>query len=229
MEKMKRLAVTLIAIVALLVAAGLLVPAGAKYRDGSFLGLVKDAKRGDTVVEVVLKAGKITGVNILMPTREDVAKEKYPPALEAWDKIPAQIKERNSTDGVDLVTKATSSSKKYLQAVEMALENAKIKPDLPNGVRWHDGNYVGIARDPKHGDCIVEVVIKKGKMAEVNVIAPTAKYMETYGYAPGREAYREMPQRILKAQSADVDIYTKATSSSKKYIDAVKDALRQAS
>ncbi|HHY46180.1 MAG TPA: FMN-binding protein [Firmicutes bacterium] len=225
----KRLAL-LGTVVVILVAVGtffMVTSASSQYRDGSWVGIVKDAARGDTVVEVVIKDGKIADVNIIMPTEEYVKGEKYAPALEAYTNIPKAIVAKQSPD-VDVVSKATGSSKKYIQAVKMALANAQPKGPLPKGAKWHDGSYVGFVKDPKHGDTIVEVVIKGGKMTEVNVISPTAKYMSEYKYEPGKEAYKEMPRRILEAQSPDVDIYTKATSSSKKYIEAVKLALKQA-
>ncbi|NPV53346.1 MAG: FMN-binding protein [Firmicutes bacterium] len=227
--KTKSLAlIALLCLTALIASAIPALPASPRYRDGSFVGVVKDAKRGDTVVEVVIKGGKIAEVDVVMPTEDEVKKENYPPALEALKSIPKQIVAKQSTD-VDVVTKATGSSKKYIDAVKMALANAEPRTGkLPAGVKWHDGTYAGLVRDPKHGDCVVEVVIKGGKMTEVNVIAPTAEYMKNYNYEPGKEAYREIPKRILTAQSPDVDVYTKATGSSKKYMDAVRHALEQA-
>ncbi|HHV62588.1 MAG TPA: FMN-binding protein [Firmicutes bacterium] len=220
--------VALLCLAALIIGTIPAMPASPKYRDGSFIGVVKDVKRGDTVVEVVIKSGKIAEVNVVMPTEEEVKKENYPPALEALKNIPKQIVAKQSTD-VDVVTKATGSSKKYIEAVKMALANAEPKTDkLPAGVKWHDGTYAGLVRDPQHGDCVVEVVIKGGKIKEVNVIAPTAEYIKNYKYEPGKEAYKEIPKRILAAQSPDVDVYTKATGSSKKYMEAVRHALKQA-
>lgn len=217
----------ILAALALVGAAIISSSASAKYRDGSWYGVTKDPAHSDTVVEVVIKGGKITDVNVIMPTEEYVKGEKYAPALEAYTKIPKAIVEKQSPN-VDVVSKATGSSKSYIQAVTMALANAEAKGPLKGGAKWHDGNYVGVVRDPKHGDVIVEVVIRNSKMAEVNVISPTAKQMADYKYAPGKEAYKEIPARILKAQSPDVDIYTGATSSSKKYMDAVRGALKQA-
>ncbi len=84
-----------------------------------------------------------------------------------------------------------------------------------------DGVYTATA-EGMNGNFDVTVTIKDGKITQVDVGENT----ETAGL--GSVAIEQIPGRIVAAQSADVDVYSTATITSKAIIKAVKLALVQA-
>ncbi|MBQ8081157.1 MAG: FAD-binding protein, partial [Clostridia bacterium] len=81
-----------------------------------------------------------------------------------------------------------------------------------------DGEYTGTGTG-MHSDIQVKVTVADGKIANVEVLAQD----ETPGISD--PAFAQMPQRIIDAQSADVDVVTTATYTSNGIIAAVKAAL----
>lgn len=92
---------------------------------------------------------------------------------------------------------------------------------------YNDGHYMGFLPN-SHGDVVVEVNIAKGAIVGVNIISPV-KLSSTYEYEPGIEAFIEYPSKVLKNQSADIDVVAKATGSYEDYNQAVQMALDIAS
>lgn len=72
------------------------------------------------------------------------------------------------------------------------------------------------------GPIKVKVTMDSDKIAKIEVLS----HKETAGI--GTPAFDTIPERIIAAQSADVDVLTNATYSSKGLIEAVKDALAKA-
>ncbi len=80
-----------------------------------------------------------------------------------------------------------------------------------------DGTYFG-----KSGGITgvkVEVTIKKGRITRIEILKARG------GPKYKKKAIKEMPGRIIKAQSLKVDAVTGATKSSKSIIQAVENAL----
>ncbi|MFW6287931.1 MAG: FMN-binding protein [bacterium] len=93
---------------------------------------------------------------------------------------------------------------------------------------YRDGVYVGYVDRtyPEYvglGDCVIEVVIAQGKIADVDIINPFK--LNYHSYKPGKDAFFEFPHMILESQSTDVEIISGATRSSKDYIKAIDMAL----
>lgn len=98
-----------------------------KYKDGKYKGAAKgyDKKKhpGKIEVEVTIAGGKIAKIDVV--TFEQTLKGKQgEKALEAKDKIPAQIIAKQGT-AVDSIAKASLSSEGIRLAVARALEQAR--------------------------------------------------------------------------------------------------------
>jgi len=81
-----------------------------------------------------------------------------------------------------------------------------------------DGVYTGTGTG-MHSDIQVRVTVAEGRIANVEILAQD----ETPGISD--PAFATLPQRIIDAQSADVDVVTTATFTSNGIIAAVKNAL----
>lgn len=88
-----------------------------KYKDGTYNGSGK-GYGGDIIVDVTIKDGSITEINIVSAKKEDKA------YFDMASGVIAEIKESQSWD-VDTISGATFSSKGIISAVERALEKAE--------------------------------------------------------------------------------------------------------
>jgi RnfABCDGE-type electron transport complex G subunit len=125
---------------------------------------------------------------------------------------------------VDTVSGATVSSSGMINSIRrvmnvigenfLGMEVEKAEIDL---AKVADGTYTarGFA-----SDITVEVVVSGGKITSLEVVS--------YGDTPGicDNAVKEMPGRILKAQSLEVDVVSGASMTSQGIINAVFDALK---
>ncbi len=91
------------------------------YREGSFQGKVDDV-----IVEITMEDNAIKEVDIVEPTRKEVEAKDYQPALKAYDEIPERIIKEQRAE-VEVVSGATSSSNKYIEAAKNAIDNASKK------------------------------------------------------------------------------------------------------
>ncbi|HHW18335.1 MAG TPA: FMN-binding protein [Firmicutes bacterium] len=100
------------------------------YFEGTFFGRSKADDRGYGVAWVTIKGDKITEVRLDDVTQEgkfkDWATYPYAKALEAKAEMEKRFVEKNGPQ-VDAYTGATSSSTKWIEAVNDALQNAKLK------------------------------------------------------------------------------------------------------
>ena len=83
-----------------------------------------------------------------------------------------------------------------------------------------DGTYFG--RSCGITGVKVEVAVKKGRISKIEILK--ARGWPTFK----KKAIKEMPGRIIKAQSLRVDAVTGATKSSRSFIKAVRNALEKA-
>jgi uncharacterized protein with FMN-binding domain len=82
-----------------------------------------------------------------------------------------------------------------------------------------DGIYQGQFRSgPNRAE--VEVTIRDHRIAEIRVVRNVASWI-------GKNAEPAVPERIIAAQSTDVDVVTGATHSSRVIMNAVEDAVRK--
>jgi uncharacterized protein with FMN-binding domain len=85
-----------------------------------------------------------------------------------------------------------------------------------------DGEYQGVGAG-KNGDLKVAVTVSKNKISDIKVL----EHKETPGLSDG--ILKDIPAKIIKEQSTDVEIVSGATVTSNAIIDAVKDSLKTAS
>ena len=107
---------------------------------------------------------------------------------------------------------------------EIAKLNAKIEntesledEDSKNG-SYKDGTYTGEA-DGFGGTVKVEVIVKKQKIKEINIVSADGSYLTMA---------KDIIPKILDAQSAEVDTISGATFSSTGIKNATKQALEKA-
>jgi uncharacterized protein with FMN-binding domain len=88
-----------------------------------------------------------------------------------------------------------------------------------------DGHYVGYVPND-HGDVVIEVVIERGQIVDVNMLNPFKLH---YNYEAGKQAFFEYPYMVLEKQSTEVDMIAGATHSMQDYTEATEMALAIAS
>jgi uncharacterized protein with FMN-binding domain len=97
---------------------------------------------------------------------------------------------------------------------------------------YNDGTYKGISVADDRGFATAEVTVKGDKITEVKLVEFTGLAVEkdfsTYEWKASGEANQELPKRFVGKQDANVEVYSGATLSSKKYISAVSFALEKA-
>lgn len=219
---------------------------GSTYKDGTYTGSGQGFKSTITV-EVTIKDNKITDVKV--KNQDDTAS-----FFDRAEKgvIPAILKEQ--TSDVDVVSGATYSSNGIKSATANALNKAvvsssdsvakaaaseaKAAPAVvevaePETAALKDGVYTvtsqvkPLSSNPqfKAYDITLKVTIKDGKIASVTDISGDTNPMNKIFLS---RAANTVPSSIVKAQSADVDVVSGATCSSKAIMDGVTIALDQA-
>ena len=217
----------------------------AKYQDGTYEGEAKGF-RGITKATVVIKKSKITEITI--ESQDDEA--FFQKALALKD----TILEKQTTEGVDVVTGATYSSKGILGAVKVALSKAglvegEIEKVTPGSEEKPDSTLEPVATvtptpDPQKPDEVTKPYKDgtyegigegfNGKMTISVTIADgtitkisAKKYQDDDGFF--WDAFDGIAAQIKKKQSAEnIDTVTGATYSSKGIIAAVQQALEKA-
>lgn len=96
--------------------------------------------------------------------------------------------------------------------------------------KYDNGAFIAYSDATEHGYAWAKINLEDDDITEVKLMEVTSsgdhKDYDTYDYEESVEAYEEMPGRFEEADSADVDIYSGATDSSEKYIQAVDRALK---
>ena len=163
-----------------------------------------EGRNGPMVVDVIVKDGVITDVNVL----ENSETQGVGSVAVEW--LPARIVEANSVE-VDGISGATVTSDAIKAAVVSAIEAAK------NGAPAAPVTVTAEAAG-KNGPIVVEVTTDGKNITDVKVLESS----ETQGV--GSVAVEWLPARIVKANSVDVDGVSGATITS----DAIKAAVREA-
>ncbi|MFW6238110.1 MAG: FMN-binding protein [Halanaerobiales bacterium] len=206
---------------------------GGDLDDGEFIGYSDTTDRGYAWAKIVIENDNITDVELMEVTsrgnNKDYSTYEYEPSVEAYEEMPDRFREADSAD-VELYSEATNSSEKYQEAVERALSISaqEVENDYFNGTFQGTSTTVdtygyGVALVTIDNDSIDEVELK-----EVTEDGEFRDY-EEYEYEEVKEAREEMAERFVAENSADVDTYSGATSSSRKFIQAVENALLHAS
>ena len=121
---------------------------------------------------------------------------------------------------IDGISGATISSRALTTGVRRAMEGFKAAffPSDASAAGWLDGTYTGEA-DSFGGKLAVEVTVSGGKIASVTVLS----HSDTPGISDN--AVREIPARIVAANSPVVDAVSGATFTSEGIMKAVQNAL----
>lgn len=164
--------------------------------------------------------------------------EEYESLRQMHDELVERFMEANSTD-IDIITGATSSTNKSIEAVENALAGGP-----------HDGTFMGLSSRGPRGWGIAIVTFQNGEIVDVvleevgkspdDPVADAELKGEDYAKGspywdeedettPFHEAKEVMPERFIEADDVtQVDNVTEATGSVDKWIEAVLDAKRKA-
>ncbi|SDL49943.1 FMN-binding protein [Halarsenatibacter silvermanii] len=160
---------------------------------------------GELVVEVSLEEDEIVGIEVI----EHQETDDY--FADAVPEVPERIIKAQSTD-VDAVSGATETSEAVKAAVDAALAEAEIDEEVEAEV------YTGSA-EGYGGELVVEVSAENDTITAVEIV----EHQETESFF--EDAVPEMPDRILEAQSTEVDAVSGATETSEAIMAAVDEAL----
>lgn len=206
-----------------------LIPAATgNYEDGVYTGS-SNGYDGEITVQVTVENGQIADILILSAPGE--TEPYFSLARSVLDTV-----KQSQTWEVDTVSGATYSSRGILGAIQNAITGEEVENEEPPSVEpvgtksqdsfkdpaaYKDGTYYGTASG-FGGSIKVEVVIKKGKIAEIRVISASGETGDYLSRAKG------VISRILGKGSPNVDSVSGATYSSTGIINAVKRALSKA-
>lgn len=187
-----------------------------------FASVYTGSSRGfgsDVKAEVTVEGGKVTGLAV------DDSGESYTMAgvtrEGSVEKVIDAILKAGSTEGVDASSGATFTSKAIIAIIEEALAGGKA--DI-SGIKisYTPGTYTGHGRG-RAGDIEVSVTVTSDKIEAITI----GKNSETVGVKD--IVFIGLRDEILANQSLGVDAVSGATMTSKGFLDAVSDALTQAS
>lgn len=201
-----------------------------EYKDGTYTG-VGTGYKGEVKVQVKVEKKQITDVTVLSNV-DDASFFNRATAL-----IDSIIEQQ--TWEVDSVSGATYSSRGIKEAVENALTGAKStstaaasasestgsvsESSYTKSGDWKDGTYTGSGTGFAGGTIKVEVVIKDAKIAAISVVSAANQDEPYLSNAKG------IIDKMISAQSPNVDTVSGATYSSTGIKNAVIDALNKAS
>ena len=95
-----------------------------------------------------------------------------------------------------------------------------------NSLSYTDGEYTGISADAYYGYIQVQAVIKNGKLTDVNFLQYPNGHSRSIEINTTAMPY--LKQEAIAAQSADVDIVSGATDTTKAFIESLSSALSKA-
>lgn len=184
------------------------------YKAGTYKG-VGQGIHGAIELTVKVDTNKILEINIT----------KMGETAGLGDKAVQKVAEdivKNQSLNVDTVTGATVSSNAVIDAVKNALKQASIsKTDSESTAAMKPGKYTAEFRGYK-ANVKVETEVSADKILSVTVV----KHKETNGL--GSYAVAQLPEKIVKTQSVNIDTLSGATATSAAILTSVKDALKQA-
>lgn len=95
-----------------------------------------------------------------------------------------------------------------------------------SGGGYADGAYTGPAEDAYYGLVQVQAIVQNGRLVAIKVLQyPSHRRTSVF---INRQALPALRDEVVKAQSADVDIISGATLTSKAFIRSVDAAMKQA-
>ncbi len=222
---MKRIFIGVLAL-AVVIGMGFTGQADSYMEDGEYTGFSEADSRGYVEAVVEISENEITSVNLVEYNDLAEAKgEDYPwdEWHEAMEVLPERFVEADSSD-VDIISGATGTSEKAMDAVNMALQKAE-------GIETFSGTFMGRSPEDNGSWGIAWVTVEEESIVDVRLeeVTDGEEYKdEDYTWDEFHEAQEELPERFIEADSPDVDTYTGATGSSEMWIEAVENALEKA-
>jgi uncharacterized protein with FMN-binding domain len=222
------------------------------YKDGTYSAFSEANDKGYAWAQVTIVKDKITKVELKefdgLGLEKDWDLYPYPQAKEAKEHFEKAFVQKNSAK-VDTFTGATSSSKKYMQAVAFALEKALAKPKSTS--KYFSGTFMAMSDATAKGWGIAWVTIENDKITKVELVGTTPRkdadgnQMKDakgnvvfarkvhegdgrYPHEPYHEARVKIAAAIVQKGTPQVDTVTGATGSSHQWMQAVERALEMA-
>ena len=199
------------------------------YKDGEKVGIatrsVGGGYGGDIEMMVAVDTeGTIQGIDILAHSEtaglgDVIEEEDFREQFEGIDletSVSAEVDNiSGATASVGGATTGAERGRDQLAFEYLGFEAPETDVDV---TQVPDGTYEGTG-DGFGGDTVVEVVVEGGEIVEINEVSneDTPEYWE--------DAWPEIADRIIEAQSMEVDAVTDATASSEGVMEAVVDAL----
>ncbi len=220
------------------------------YNDGVFEA-VSDDSRGFAWVKLFVVRDEIVDIEIVEHDNMGEAKDydvyggdRFTELQAAHEALAARIVAQNTWD-VDVFTGATSTSTKVMEAAQRALDKALV--ERTGTTTYFDGTFLGASTVGSRGFGVALVTIANDVITDVELLETTtwrdddgnlmmdAKNRglwifkdEDYSHAEFHEAQEAIAQAMIDSQSFQVDVFTGATSSSNKWMEAVERALEAA-
>ncbi|MEW6524737.1 MAG: FMN-binding protein [Bacillota bacterium] len=241
--------------VTVLVAITALLLVGCKpltYKDGTFEAYSIANDKGYVWARVTIAKDKITAVELKEYDAVGLEKDwdiyAYPQTKDAIAALKKAFVDKNSAK-VDVVTGATSTSTKAMEAVAFALEKALAKPTATT--KYFNGTFMAISDTTERGWGIAWVTIENDKITKVELhgtqprrdaagnvvkdakgrtvfIRKVVEGADRYAHEPFHTARLKIAQDIVAKGSPQVDTVSGATGSSKQWMQAVERALQMA-
>jgi uncharacterized protein with FMN-binding domain len=187
-----------------------------------------EAPKGDGYVEarVVLDGEEITSVELIEYNGKGQQKgESY--SYDAWhdavDTLPGRFTEANNAD-IEIVSGATQTSEKAIEAVEMALAKAE-------GDSQFEGTFMGVSDKSDYGyQAVVWATIEGGEITDLRLeeLSEGSFKDSSYDYEAFHEAKSTIKEEMLDQGTYEVDTYSGATGSSNRFMTAVERAFEKA-
>ncbi len=200
------------------------------YKDGVYEGTGIGYK-GEVRVQVTVEDAQITDVSVLSHSDDASFFQRATALIDV-------IVEKQTWE-VDSVSGATYSSRGIKEAVENALTGAEsasavaasanssggsiYESSYTGSGNWKDGTYTGRGIGFAGGTITVQVIIADAKISSISVLSATNQD------EPYLSKAKAMIDKMIRAQSPNVDTISGATYSSIGIKNAVIDALNQAS
>ena len=192
----------------------------------SAVGMAQDLAANEFIGENAYGAGGVIRVKVTMDGDKIAAiktieqHETRGLGTSAIMKLTDEMVKNNTLD-VDIVAGATLTSVSFTAAVRQAVETA-LNTDPAVGVELSENEYLGLSNNALGGRLMVKVTVQDGKMTAINVLE-THESEEIGGVALAAQL-----QKILDANSTEVDNISGATITCKALAEAVNMALEAA-
>lgn len=190
-----------------------------RYLEGIYTAIA-EGYAGDIIAEVEIdQDGKVVAVEL---TGDDETPEIGGAALE---KIGAAFVEKQSAN-IDVISGATISCEAAMEAVQIALEDAKEYFDEGgedlSEISLAAGTFTGSYRG-YGGDVLAEIEISEDGVIESVTLSGAEETPEI-----GGEALMDLEQQFVDRQSTEIDVITGATKTCDAAIQAVEEAIMKA-